>query len=162
MRLGIRPGWKANAPFRLYVEDSEIQVRRPVQQAQFESYELCWLWCDGTDYTLLHPPCGVGTKMQWNILKRSQTICTGRMLHPSLQNALLHAALPYIEWTYDRELVLDEPKCCGGALRLADGRRLAVWRQRKWVDVAVRNRLPGAVVPLICAMIMARMYDPTG
>jgi hypothetical protein len=156
MRVRIRASWKINAPFRIYMPETVIQVTR-----QSSRYELCWNWCDGTGYALEFPQATIKQRrMQWSIRAGEETICLGRMIHPTLLDPPLRAFFPHIEWEFDSESVRDEAACYGGVLRRSNGSRLAVWRHGRVIRVVYSGRLPPSLPPILCGIVLARLYDP--
>jgi hypothetical protein len=166
MRFRIKFGWKASEPYRFYLDSTLIPVRRAKRSTH---HELSWTWQDGTIFTLMHPLTDrlclktIVRGLWWRILAGDQTVCSGRMIHPPLRHAIFRAALPRIEWELAGEVVVDESGwgCCGGALRQANGRRLAVWhRGFRFIEVVCRDKLPHSLAPVILGMILADLYDP--
>ncbi len=138
--------------YRLGLPDDEISVRRDGRRAT-------WTWTDGKQYTLEYPTPTFFKKMWWHIYVDGQKICSGVWRHPSAKDTIFKAALLYIEWHFDNEIVLEESWYCSNTLRLANGRRLAVSRRCGDRRVVCRDNHPTIPVPAIIAMILANKRD---
>jgi hypothetical protein len=143
-----------NDRFTIFLKENVVEVRRP------KRHKLVWTWPDGIEYSLLCPRCTPFKRLWWHIGSADETICSGQMLHPSLFDTFVRAAFPYIRWKFHGEIIQDEPACCSGTLRLANGRRLAVWRQRRRFEAVCRDNNPNVPLPITLGMILARLFDP--
>jgi hypothetical protein len=160
--------WNLNAPYQLHLHDTVLIVRRPVLHARLD-----WTWPDGTEYSLIFPNLTsvLGGRL-WHIVSGERTVCSGQLANPSLRKSLLRAKVPHQEWDFHGTLILSESKgWLTHQLRQRDGRRLALWRPRRfgiggrWRGVW-RNSLPESDLPVIVGMILAQVhtheYEPVG
>jgi hypothetical protein len=129
MRFRIKMRWSPTAPYQLCLSHASILVTRPTFPMGFLRSELRWTWPDNTEYTLRYPHSyGDGS---WQIDSRKVTICSGRLVYPSLRDSILRAALPHTEWDCAGKSLVSKRIGCGReAVRGADGVRLVVWRSR--------------------------------
>ena len=158
-----------NAPYRLYLLDTVLVVKRPVLYTRLD-----WTWRDGTEYSLTFPNlASVLGGRSWDLISGERTICSGQLVLPSLREGMFRVKRPHQEWKFRGTVIISESRgCMTTQLRQRDGRRLALWHPRRfgwgaevWQGVW-RNSLPEGDVPVILGMILAQVhthkYEPVG
>jgi len=150
MRLQLKSAWPKH-PYEMLLPDASIIVRR-------KHRTLTWTWTDGAEYYVDGPIFQIGLPT-WNIRSAGRILATGVMLHPTFRDTFLRAALHYIGWKIQGEVIREVPRCCSGKLRLSSGRRLAQWRIGKRIHIVCQDHHPSCHVAIILAMVLARVYD---
>jgi hypothetical protein len=162
MRFRIETSWNQSRPYRVCVPEGRFEVRRPMCPSSFDSADLNWTWCCGTDYSLRYPVHRRGRTATWWISGGGRAICSGRLVIPTLRDAILRWKFPFIEWEFEgRSLVSEESGwCSGGLIRERNANRLAVWRPRgRGWDGICRADLGTTFDAVVIGMILASIHD---
>jgi len=162
MQLLIKRKVKPTVPFIVILDRREITIN-VAGHSRFlvDNSRLCWTWVDGKQYSLQCPIFSPFKSPSWQLALEGQTIYFAHMVQPSLRDILYGAMFPKCEWTSDEKKYVVEPVCLGGTIQDQSGNKLAVWKDRRVVEVVCRAVIQNAVVPAIVGMILAILYDPT-
>ena len=162
MRFRVETHWSANRPYRLFVPDGPVEVRHPVLPRSLHIGELHWTWGDGTEFTLTYPMWRRGKTPTWQIIRRGETICHGRLVTSALRDAVLRCEFPVIEWEFKGQTLLCAGRGCrgGGTIEERHGQRLAMWRPhgRGW-DAVCRDLWGAVAGAAVAGTILAWIHD---